>query len=150
MPQIKNIPELHKFAQDFLDNLTTASNASSRKTAVVIGLRGELGAGKTAFVKEVANILGIKLHITSPTFVIAKKYDIFFNDFTHLVHLDAYRLKNSSELGPLNWQETIADPKNLVMIEWPELVIDGMPANIQYIDFKHVDDTTREITVNTK
>ena len=80
-----------------------------------------------------------------------KKYKLAGNvlggKFSFLIHIDAYRLKGGAELNTIGWQRIIADPKNLVMIEWPELVADAMPANARYIDFKHVDETTREITV---
>jgi len=140
-----NIQEMKVFADDFLKKLTPASSG-----ATVIGLRGDLGAGKTTFTQVCADLLGITETVTSPTFVILKKYKlsdkVLGGKFSFLIHIDAYRLKNGQELNTIGWQEITSDPKNLIMIEWPELVIDVMPRNVIYVDFKHVDETTREIT----
>lgn len=139
-----NIREMKAFVVDFIQKLTPAPSG-----ATVIGLRGELGAGKTTFTQACAGLLGISENVTSPTFVLLKKYKlggkILDGEFSFLIHIDAYRLKSGAELNAIGWQEIISDPKNLVMIEWPELVKDAMPANTMYIDFKHVDETTREI-----
>ena len=139
-----NIQEMKAFADEFLKKLVPVSVG-----ATVIGLRGELGAGKTTFTQTCANLLGILENVTSPTFVILKKYKldekVLSGKFSFFIHIDAYRLKGGKELNVLGWQEIISDPKNLIFIEWPELVLDVMPANTQYIDFKHIDETTREI-----
>jgi tRNA threonylcarbamoyladenosine biosynthesis protein TsaE len=141
-----NIQETKAFAAIFLKKLIPASAG-----ATVIGLRGELGAGKTTFTQICANLLGISETVTSPTFVLLKKYKL--NDkvlngkFSFFIHIDAYRLKGGKELDAIGWQDIISDSKNLIMIEWPELVEEVMPANTRYIDFKHVDETTREIKI---
>ena len=136
---IKNLDDLKAFASDFSTRLQVGEKA------VVIGLRGELGSGKTAFTKAVAKVFGIEMNITSPTFVILKKYPLSNQKFSNLIHIDAYRLKNKHELEVLGWAELLADKTNLIMIEWPEIVSDAMPAYTKYLDFKHVDETTREI-----
>ncbi|MEK7514295.1 MAG: tRNA (adenosine(37)-N6)-threonylcarbamoyltransferase complex ATPase subunit type 1 TsaE, partial [Patescibacteria group bacterium] len=68
------------------------------KRAKIVGLIGELGAGKTAFVKEVAHLLGVKDTLTSPTFVIEKIYPLKGKQFKKLIHIDAYRLSEGKEL----------------------------------------------------
>ena len=137
--------EMKAFAADFLEKLVPAG-----AEATVIGLRGDLGAGKTTFTQTCADLLGISENVTSPTFVILKKYKlgdkVLNGKFSFFIHIDVYRLKGGKELNVLGWQEIISDPKNLIFIEWPELVEDVMPANTQYIDFKHVDETTRDIS----
>ncbi len=142
--KIHNITELDYFARGFVASLISSDRA------VVIGLRGELGAGKTAFTKAVAKVLGVELNVTSPTFVLLKKYALLKNNasqvFLNLIHIDAYRLKNAHELEVLGWTELLADSQNLIMIEWPEIVADAMPTYTKYLDFKHIDETTREIT----
>lgn len=143
---VKNTDEIRAFSEGFLKQLKPVSDG-----ATVIGLRGDLGAGKTTFTQICANLLGISENVTSPTFVILKKYKLdgkFFGEkFSYLIHIDAYRLKGGKELNTIGWQEIIADSKNLVMVEWPELVTDVMPENARYINFKHIDETTREISV---
>jgi len=141
-----NIQEMKDFAARFLKQL-----APSPIGATVIGLRGELGAGKTTFTQTCAKLLGISENITSPTFVILKKYKlsegVLSGGISFLIHIDAYRLKGGEELNAIGWQEIISDPKHLIMIEWPELVMDVMPKNTIYVDFKHVNETTREISL---
>lgn len=145
-----NIQEMKAFAGDFLKQLASASGTAP-SGATVIGLRGDLGAGKTTFTQACADLLGVSETVTSPTFVILKKYRLGENalngKFSFLIHIDAYRLKNGGELNTIGWQDIVSNPKNLIMIEWPELVADAMPKNIRYIDFKHVDEMTREIKI---
>jgi tRNA threonylcarbamoyladenosine biosynthesis protein TsaE len=141
-----DIQETKIFAEKFLKQLTPAVIG-----ATIIGLRGELGAGKTTFTQICANLLGVSETITSPTFVILKKYKldekISGGKFSFLIHIDAYRLKDGKELNAIGWQEIISNTKNLIMMEWPEIVEDVLPTNIRYIDFKHVDEKTREISI---
>ena len=121
-----NLEETQKIADDFILNLLPFSGR-----AVVVGLYGNLGAGKTAFSKCVAKSLGVEDTVTSPTFVIEKIYELVNQKFTHLIHIDAYRLEKSSELLHLGWEEIITDSKNLILIEWPENVADIMPKHIR-------------------
>jgi len=93
--------------------------------ALVVGLSGHLGAGKTAFVKCIASELGIQGEITSPTFVLMKMYDVGSSiqvPWKRLVHIDAYRLERREELDALNWEQLVTDKNNLILIEWPEQV----------------------------
>lgn len=91
--------------------------------ATVVLLSGNLGAGKTAFVKVVAQTLGIERVVNSPTFVLEKIYQIPNDErYQRLVHIDAYRLEGQEELAPLAFEEFLKDPKNLIMLEWPEKV----------------------------
>jgi tRNA threonylcarbamoyladenosine biosynthesis protein TsaE len=116
--------------------------------ATVVALQGDLGAGKTTLTKEVAHLLGVKGAITSPTFVIEKIYGLPKNGpfpLTRFVHIDAYRLESSRELDALGWHEIVNDPKNLIFIEWPEHVQEGLPENTLWVRLKHVDETLREI-----
>lgn len=103
-----------------------------KKHATLVALQGELGAGKTTFVKAVARTLGIKHTVTSPTFILLRVYKIpkkhpLSTRFTHLTHIDAYRLKGASELGHLGWRELVKDPKNIIFIEWAERVKGALP-----------------------
>ncbi len=113
--------------------------------ATIVGLYGNLGAGKTTFTQCVAEILGITETVTSPTFIIEKIYKLDHMRFSHLIHIDAYRLDSSNELLNLGWKEISENPKNLIFIEWPERVGEILPADMLKIDFKFVDESTREI-----
>lgn len=150
---ISSIPELETYAKGVLESLSGLPHEG----AVVLALAGDLGAGKTAFVKAVAKELGITEHITSPTFVIMKMYDLLVEGnkatrqqfgFKTLVHIDAYRLESAHELEVLGWKELCADPDALIAIEWPEKVPGAIPQNAHHFVFEHIDETTRKITYN--
>ena len=132
-----NLEETEKIANDFLSRLSPNSNK-----AIVVGLYGELGVGKTTFAQGLANAMGVKDNVTSPTFVLEKIYELINQKFAHLIHIDAYRLEKSQELLHLGWQEIISDHRNLVLIEWPEKVADIMPDHIK-IKFSHVSENSK-------
>ncbi|MFA6295463.1 MAG: tRNA (adenosine(37)-N6)-threonylcarbamoyltransferase complex ATPase subunit type 1 TsaE [Candidatus Paceibacterota bacterium] len=120
-----SLEETQVIARDYLIELANKYNKSDK--AVVVGLSGHLGAGKTAFVKAVAKELGVVGEITSPTFVIMKMYSVSQkivekSRFHQLIHIDAYRLENAQELEILNLQRLMLNKYNLIMIEWPENV----------------------------
>lgn len=146
---IKNLEEMRSFAGDFLRALVAEPQ---KKQATIVGLSGDLGAGKTAFVKCVANILGITDVITSPTFVLEKIYSIpsasFLGDrFSKLIHIDAYRLESGDEMSHLGWNLLCEDPSNLILLEWPEQVASAMPKDMMKISFEYVDERARRVTV---
>ena len=117
------------------------------KSANVIGLSGELGAGKTAFVKELARTLGIDEEVTSPTFVIMKSYAIPNHPFfTMLTHVDAYRIERDDEMEVLKFRDVLADPKRLVAIEWPERVKNFLPETAIPVSIEITDGETRTVT----
>ena len=99
--------------------------------ATLVTLSGELGAGKTSFTQGLAHTFGITETVTSPTFVLEKIYDLpetTGHGFMRLIHIDAYRLEGENSLTPLGFDELMQDPKNLVVLEWPELVASQLPA----------------------
>lgn len=137
-----SLDDTRNFAEDFLQTL------SKQKTANVVALSGDLGSGKTAFTKELASILGVPIHeVTSPTFVIEKIYRITHPFFTHLIHIDAYRLEKESELSKLGWADISADPNNLILVEWPEMVKGLIPKDAHEILFEFVDESTRKLKI---
>ena len=139
--EIKNLEELDIFTQGFLDNLIM------KDTATIIPLSGDLGAGKTTFVKSIAQHLDIKEEVTSPTFVIQKEYEIPGHSlFKKLIHIDAYRLESKSELEYLKWIDNINTPENLIFIEWPEQVEGIDLPQAQQITLTILENEAREIT----
>ncbi|RMD51936.1 tRNA (adenosine(37)-N6)-threonylcarbamoyltransferase complex ATPase subunit type 1 TsaE, partial [Candidatus Parcubacteria bacterium] len=70
-----------------------------------IGLMGDLGAGKTAFVKGVAKQLGVKTKIKSPTFTIINEYPVDYKNIKKIVHADFYRLLNPEQIEALNFSD---------------------------------------------
>ncbi len=137
----KSIDDTKRFAQDFLAKLSVDG-----KQATVVGLYGNLGSGKTTFVQCVAELLGVKEHLTSPTFVILKSYKLKTKNYKLLHHIDAYRLKSGEELRKLGFEELLRDPKNLILIEWADIVADILPADHIELNFEFVDDSTRKIS----
>ena len=133
-----SIEATEKMAADWLDSVSgTYSNdavdANAGGQALVVGLSGHLGAGKTAFVKAVAKALGVDESVTSPTFVLMKIYEIeklkvkgqkskLASPWKRLIHIDAYRLEQAEELQALNWEGLVADSNNLIMVKRPENV----------------------------
>ena len=111
-----------------------AGLVARKDSATIVALSGDLGAGKTVFVQAVAAHFGIPEPVTSPTFVIQKIYNfpnvghpVSYMGFKRLVHIDAYRLKGARDLEILGWKEIVADPENLILIEWPERIADAIP-----------------------
>jgi len=117
------------------------------QSAVVVALEGELGAGKTTFVQGFAKELGIKHHITSPTFLLIKNYKLKIKNYENLVHIDAYRLKDHKDLEKLNIKEMLSDSKNIILIEWSDRVKKVLPKNYIKIHIDHIAETERLIRV---
>jgi tRNA threonylcarbamoyladenosine biosynthesis protein TsaE len=121
--------QMHSAAGDFISTLPP------RERATIVTLSGDLGAGKTTFAQGIAKHLGIDETVTSPTFVIEKVYQLKKQPFERLIHIDAYRLESAHELEVLGWEEIAADPKNVIVIEWPERVLELIPNDAIQITF---------------
>jgi len=113
--KIKNEKELFKIAEKV-------------KKLILNGFRvflliGDLGSGKTTFVKKMAKILGIKEKITSPTFILWQEYPFKLKrkKFT-FHHLDLYRLKDFKELIKLGFKQKLEDKNSVFFIEWGEKI----------------------------
>lgn len=138
----KSVEETFKIAKDFIGRILHKKD--TRENAKIVALSGDLGAGKTAFTKAVAEILGIKEKVNSPTFVIMKRYPINLEGYKFFFHIDAYRLKDEKELLLLGWDEIINNKEHLVFIEWPENVKKIIPSHANYIYISHKEDGQRE------
>src|SRR3989339_1311705 len=144
----KNYKQTQKLGQDFALVIARSVATKQSKTAVVIALNGNLGGGKTTFLQGFAKGLGIKEKILSPTFVILKRFVIPAKagiQVRNFYHIDCYRLKKSEDILELGFGKIISDPKNIVAIEWPERIKKVLPKNTIFIDFKFVDEKTREV-----
>ena len=119
------------------DTLELAENIESEKfPGMVICLNGDLGSGKTVFVKGFAKALGIEDNITSPTFNIVKEY---LNGEMPLYHMDVYRIEDNEDFGI----EDYFNKDGVCLIEWPELIQDRLPKERLDIFIKIVDENTR-------
>ena len=119
-----------------------AENIESEKFEnMVICLTGDLGSGKTVFVKAFANALGIEEDITSPTFNIIKEYP---NGELPLYHMDVYRINDVEEdLGI----EDYYDKGGVTIIEWADMIKDKLPEERLDIKIKIIDENTRVIVL---
>ena len=120
------------------DTLEIAENIESEKfPGMVICLDGELGSGKTVFVKGFAKALGIKESITSPTFSLVKEY---YDGEMPLFHMDVYRLDDSNKNFGL---DDYLNQDGICIIEWPEMIENQLPEERLDIKIKVIDDETR-------
>lgn len=124
------------------DTMELAENIESEKfPGMVVCLIGELGSGKTVFVKGFAKSLGIEETITSPTFTLIKEYN---NSEMPLYHMDVYRLDgDASTLG----LEDYFNKEAVCMIEWADLISDYLPEERLEIKFKVIDEDTRVLVL---
>lgn len=110
-----------------------------------ICLLGDLGAGKTTFVRGVAEFLNIKEVVQSPTFNIMK---IYLKGDKPLIHIDAYRLADiNSDIG---LDEYIGYETGITLIEWPMFIQNLIPDNSLNIEIKNIGDNAREISITSK
>ena len=116
----------------------------TRNHPVVIALEGDLGAGKTTFTQGFAKALGIKAKVKSPTFLLMKEHHLKNQSF---FHIDCYRVKTYKDLVPLEVTRIIKDPKNIVVVEWPERIKPILPKKLIRVRLKHVSENERSIEV---
>lgn len=111
----------------------------------VVALAGELGAGKTCFVQGLAMGLGVpkNLYVRSPSFTLMNEYD---GGRLNLYHFDFYRLHAASELADLGLEEYF-EGGGVTVVEWADRFPSAVPENAIRIEFKIVDENTREIKV---
>lgn len=109
----------------------------------VVGLYGDLGAGKTTMVKGVASALGIdEREIVSASFTIIAEYDTI----PRFLHIDLYRIEKKAELTELGlWDQTGGD--SISVIEWAEKAEEGLPEDMIKVRLKSIGENMREITI---
>lgn len=128
---VHTVEELRAFAERVAKDIQAVQVSG----AAILALTGELGAGKTTFTQALAKALGVTETVTSPTFVVMKRYPIQSERFYSLVHVDLYRVDDVSELAPLRFNEEIQNPKNLIVVEWPERAPGVIPMTAMPIAF---------------
>lgn len=133
--------------------------ATRLKSGDIILLSGDLGSGKTTFVKGLALGLGIKEEITSPTFTLMNVYKIPNTKLrnkktaTTLIHVDTYRLKNDQELVDIGIEDYLGEKNTICVIEWPEKLT-TLLKNIRQrwkiisVDIEHLEKNKRRILVS--
>lgn len=134
-------------------SITTGSAEKTRALAAelaaalppdaTLALHGDMGVGKTTFVQGLAQGLGVKEHVTSPTFAI---YSVYAGTSRTLVHLDAYRLENERQLEPLLLEEFLVSPYCLA-VEWPEKTGAWLPPDAWHLTLEIVDGDKHRVTL---
>jgi len=117
--------------------------AASLRTGDVVLVSGELGAGKTTFVRGASRALGVEARVTSPTFTIGHRYA----GRVDVSHLDLYRFRglSAAEWGDLEpyFQDAI------VFVEWPEAGAGVLPQPRAHVRLEHVASEVRRVAVDT-
>jgi len=134
-------------------DLARRLSKTTHDQATVVGLEGELGAGKTTFAQAFARSVGVEEYITSPTFVIMKSYELKKgfsekNAWKYMVHIDAYRLVDGGGLAQLGVGELFAKSDRVILIEWAERVRDILPEDHITVHIDHVEDSVRKINIH--
>lgn len=139
-----NLDKLEIFAKEILSLIKKIPATG----AVVLALHGDLGAGKTTFTQVLGRCLGVTEDMTSPTFIIMKDYKTTDETFPCLVHMDAYRIDDENELGPLQFSEILATPHTLVVVEWAKRIRGALPSDMLNLTFTIKDENTRIVQID--
>ena len=110
--ELDSEPKLAELAGAFARSL-----AAARAWPLVIGLRGDLGSGKTTWVRAMLRGLGYAGRVPSPTYTLLEQYTC---GSLSVVHLDLYRLRGGEELENLGLRDWLAEPQRWIAVEWPE------------------------------
>lgn len=148
----RSFEETQKIGKEFISRLILDKGVTlPRKGACVIALYGDLGSGKTTFVQGLAEGLGIKRRIISPTFIIVRRYESGIRNQelgrNNFYHIDLYRIEHEKDLEGLGIEEIINNPENIVVIEWAEKMISLLPRKRIDIRFFYENRNKRKIVI---
>ena len=136
---------IHITSQDELPDVAEAViEALGRRT--VVAFRGEMGAGKTTLIREIAAQLGATDTVTSPTFAIVNQYKGKGGRRIH--HFDFYRIKKLEEVYDMGYEDYFYSGA-LCFVEWPELVEELLPGNTIKVTIEEVENGEREVTLES-
>ena len=116
--------------------------AKCLRAGAVVALYGDLGAGKTAFVRGMARGLDITEQVSSPTFTVVNEYP----GDPALFHFDMYRLKNADELYAIGWEDYL-DRDGICVVEWSERIEEALPEDAVRVYIERRSDTERTVRV---
>lgn len=132
---------------DVVQKVFSCISEQKSSQATLVLLKGDLGSGKTTFVKNLGMFLGIKDMIHSPTYTLCKSYKTHNTSFKNLVHIDAYRIEDDITWDILKMEEILSYPDTLICIEWPEM----LPKLFLYphvmIELSHKDEANRHLSL---
>lgn len=110
------------------------------REGTVLCLEGDLGAGKTLFVQNLARTLGVEGEVTSPTFNLMNVYE----GICRIYHFDLYRLENETELEDIGFYEYTEEPEGIVVIEWPDKFLESLPEDYVEVHIKRIGEKSRQ------
>ena len=110
----------------------------------VFAFHGEMGAGKTTFIKALCLVLGVEDEVNSPTFAIVNEYRSA-TTAELIYHFDCYRLKKVEEAMDLGFEDYM-ESSALCFIEWPDIVEDLLPGDTVHVNITVGEDGSRTIT----
>ena len=119
-----------------------ASFARTLKGGTVVAMYGDLGAGKTAFVRGMARGMGLDCRVSSPTFTIVNEY----LGERELIHFDMYRLGSADELFDIGWEDYV-NRGSVCAVEWSENVQDAFFGDEIKVTITKLSDTERKIVI---
>lgn len=139
-----NVKQTQKLGEDFAIKMI---KKLPLRRATIIGLLGDLGSGKTAFLQGFAKGLGIKERVLSPTFLIIKRFPLNnkrTKNWDNFYHVDCYRIKSFKELKQLGFEDIIWGSRNIIAIEWAGEIRKDIPLDA-VINFRFIDKNKREV-----
>jgi tRNA threonylcarbamoyladenosine biosynthesis protein TsaE len=132
---IRNLDEIGQAASEFLPYLNYSK---------VVAFYGEMGAGKTTFIKALCGCLGVTDTVNSPTFAIINEYFTAKRDLIY--HLDLYRLRKPEELLDIGYEDYLLSG-NYLFIEWPEKAEDLLPSDCIVVNISRENDESRKLRI---
>lgn len=120
-----------------------ASLGRTLKGGEVLAFRGQMGAGKTCFVRGLAAGMGVSGEVCSPTFALVHEYP---GPIT-LYHFDMYRIHDLDDLYSTGFFDYLEDEQAVLAIEWSEQIAEALPEQVLFITLEATGETTRTITL---
>ena len=108
----------------------------------VILITGEVGTGKTTLIKEYCKLIGVEEIVNSPTYTLINEYQ---NKSGKIVHMDLYRVEDVKEINELGLFEYL--DKNIVIIEWPEIILKMIDVKYSLIDIIFINEKERKLSI---
>lgn len=133
--EINNLNDIPEAAQRFADQMGDNK---------VFAFYGDMGAGKTTFIKAICEVLGVKETITSPTFAIVNEYKSGSGD--PIFHFDFYRINKLEEAYDFGYEDYFYSG-NVCFIEWPELIEPILPLDIVEVAIRETENGSRVVEV---
>lgn len=140
--KIKSLDKIQQTALSFLEHL---NKSDFSKRSKVIAFYGEMGVGKTTFIKALCKTLGVVEEVTSPTFSLINEY--FTKDKQSIFHFDFYRINTIEEAFDFGYEDYFYSD-NFCFVEWPELVENLLPEDFLKVEIIENEDSTRLLLVS--